>query len=150
MKEVQGNTHKLGIASSTPSGGWFQSGKGSLDMGTSGGNGATVTGYIDDNIYNRVNYRDYFDPCSGYKRMAVSTNALLSSTVWSGQPFWGSCNVYSSGEFEKNSGTNVTYGTGVDVGPISVTAQAGWTTETKETWVITRGPRCADRRTHQH
>ncbi|SDU74859.1 hypothetical protein [Jiangella alkaliphila] len=91
-------------------------------------------------IHNRVNYKKYNDWCNlRYVYKPISMHSLL--THWIGvarkahnPP--GGCTPYTSGTHRKGSAKNVTFTGGIDVGPISVSAQSGWNVETNMAFVV--------------
>lgn len=100
---------------------------------------ATMTGWKDSYIYNRVNYRDYTYSClegTTTERRPDSMFALLTDNGYAGHPAWTTCQSYSPGLFTRNAGTNDTYAAGVNVGPISVSAQAGWSSDVSLAWYL--------------
>jgi len=131
-----GNDHTLGIAySATGSDASFkQSGSISTNMAAS----ASRSGVADAYVWNKVNYRDYVSSCSASKtRKPYSVNALLTNFTYSAHPSWSTCQTYSGGTYTKSQGTNVTYSAGMDIGPINVSAQSGWNSNTEITWTVT-------------
>lgn len=136
-----GSNHTLGVAIQRSSG-WSGSGTQSISTGS----GATVTGAVDANALNRVNYRDYWSSCSPYPtRKPYGFYALLpgGQFTFAGHTNYSYCSgPYVSGQSVwKNKGTNVTFSQGVDVGPVNVSAQSGWNTGTKLQWVMTASTR---------
>jgi len=135
VTQVNGTDHQLGIGYQVSGGNWSQSGTMNLDE--SSGGGAEVAGFINKYIYNAVNYRDWVNSCGATQRRPASTYAFISSTTSASHPTWSYCTTYTSGTFWKTSGTNVTYSAGVNIIVLSVSAQSGWNTSTKEAWVVT-------------
>jgi len=140
IKESNGAAHTLGVGYQVGSGGWSQNGTAGLSE--SSGSGASRSGVIDAWVHNRVNYRAYSVTCQGstfHTRKAMSTYALLSSYTYAPHVTWGSCTRYTGGTYWKARGTNATIGGGVNLGFVSLTAQAGWNTDTEIAWTVTRG-----------
>ena len=131
-----GNAHTLGIAYKAGTGDWTQNGTNTLSESSS-----TMLG-------NRVNLRDFETSCGGAPavnvRKAISTFAQLSDFKFAPHPSYPEANcspIYHSGTFYKSSGKNSTYSAGLDAGPISVSAQAGWNSDTKLTWKVNKPSR---------
>jgi len=139
--ESVGTNHTLGVAFKAQSGVWSQSGTSGMSESAAGS--GDFPGLYDNQVNNEINYREYAFYCGGTARAWYpdSTYALLYPMLgWphSSHPIWSSCVTYGSGvHMAKEQGTNSTYSYGVDVGPISVSAQGGWTTSISETWNFT-------------
>ncbi|WP_353510926.1 hypothetical protein [Intrasporangium sp.] len=135
--QKNGNDHTLGIGfSSTGSNSGFkQSGTQSTNMAPS----ASRSGVADTYVWNKVNYRDYYSSCSpSVTRKPYSVNALLSNFTYTPHVTWSTCTTYRGGTYTKYQGTNVTYGAGLDIGPINVSAQSGWKSNTEIAWTVTK------------
>lgn len=135
--EDYGNDHTLGIGLSTNAKGtsFTQSGTQTLNVGASAERG----GVVDANVYNRVNYRDYYNTCTPhFERRPISVYGLLTDYTYAPHPRWSTCIRYSSGKYTKAKGSNVTYSAGVDIGPVSISARSGWDSNTKLVWQVTR------------
>lgn len=92
-------------------------------------------------VYNSVNYRDFYVlDCGDYliQRMPMAITALNVQYKLIPTPTWaGGCFPYSPGHtVTKETGTNSTMSLGVDIGPINVSAQSGWTTRIETKWYI--------------
>ena len=137
VAQKYGNDHTLGIGYSATgsSSGFRASGTQSTNMAAS----ATRGGIADAYVYNKVNYRDYGDSCSAaVTRRPHSVNALLTNFTYTPHVTYSSCTTYTGGTYTKYQGTNVTYGAGMDIGPINVSAQSGWNTNTEISWTVTK------------
>ena len=132
-----GSDHELGVGIGKSTG-WSASGT----SGISTGSGATVGSVVDANAVNRVNYRDYNNSCSAWTtRKPYNFYALIpgGQFTYAGHVNYSYCaGPYVSGKTVwKNQGTNITFGSGVDIGPINVSAQSGWNTGTKVAFTMT-------------
>lgn len=142
LYQAYSSSHTLGIAFKNTSGSWSQSGTYSFQQ-TFGGSG-TSANLVDKRVSNQVNYAEYrcgqlySNQLLGYTWLPDSIYAIASRTESIVHPIWGSCAAYSAGdEMSKTAGTNVTFSAGVGFSPIKLSAQAGWSAETKLTWNFT-------------
>ena len=103
------------------------------------GDGRTVDGVVDKELDNRVNMTRYQRKRAGQKTkqkwVATSTYALISDqrsvSHWKGT----ACVTYSDGSYTKDNTRNVTWTNGLSIGGVlDVTAQSGWTRNTKLSW----------------
>lgn len=134
LTETSGTDHTLGIGYQSNSGSWSSSGSSTLSFSASASRGQLA----DTNVYNAVNYRDYHNTCwTGKYRKPVGYYALLTSFTWAPHVNYGSCTRYTGGTYTKTQGRNTTFATGVNIGGFSVSAQSGWTSETKVSWTVT-------------
>ena len=141
FQEATSSSHTLGLALQGSGGGWSQNG--SMSYTETGGSRGDVSGLYDNQVDNRVDYEDNIITCVLLHEWApAGTYALLYPTLgWphSSHPIWSSCAVYGSGAvMTKNQGTNSTIAGGVGFGPISLSAQAGWTTSIDEAFHFTQ------------
>lgn len=122
--QSSGNDHTLGIGFRTPSGSWSSSGSSTRSFNAS----ASQSGLVDVAVRNGVNYQDFTNTCGGTYRRPIGYYDLISGTsAVASRQFGGSCAVKDPGyTFKTSSAENVTYGTGTDIGPINVMAQAGY------------------------
>lgn len=131
--------HQLGVAVAS-SGKWSSSGTKKISTSA----GATVKNVVDAQALNKVNYRDYGNTCypsTSVWRRPLSFYALIPGREfrYAGHVKYKYCNPYAPGQsLWKKHGRNTTYSAGVDAGPINVSAQSGWNTETKISWDITK------------
>lgn len=122
--QSSGNDHTLGIGFRTPSGSWSSSGSSTRSFNAS----ASQSGLVDVAVRNGVNYQDFTNTCGGTYRRPIGYYDLISGTsAVASRQFGGSCAPKDPGyTFKTSSAENVTYGTGTDIGPINVMAQAGY------------------------
>ena len=139
VTESSGVNHTLGVGAKVAgSGSWSASGTNTESFSSSAGQ----NGVVDSSVWNRVNYRDYGNTCSvmTYRR-PVGYYVLLSND-WAQvahQRFSGACSTRLAGSFwDTSSAQNRTYGTGMDIGPISVSAQSGYTGSMKLAFNFTK------------
>ncbi|GAB3055047.1 hypothetical protein GCM10027053_14800 [Intrasporangium mesophilum] len=135
--EQVGNDHTLGIGFSATGSetGFRASGSQSTNMSA----GGERSGVADAYAWNKVNYRDYGDSCSASKtRKPLGVYALLTNFTYTPHQVMLSCTTYAAGKYTKSQGTNVTYSSGMDIGPINVSAQSGWNTNTEVQWSLTK------------
>lgn len=125
VTEINGSDHTLGVAVSKSSG-WSSYGTRTKSFSA----GASWSGLTNRGVRNRVNYRDYHSSCSAWTyRRPVGYSDLLDSTspVISHKYHSAYCTRKVAGqEWHTGSAKNQTFGTGVDVGPINVSAQSGY------------------------
>jgi hypothetical protein len=107
------------------------------------GAGATAANIVDARVMNRVNYRDYGNTCSASTttwRKPLSVAAPLPSAEFTRiahYNYTAKCNSYGPGATAwKQSTKNGTFGTGIDLGPLAVSAQSGWNSATKMQYVV--------------
>ena len=131
-----GNDHTLGIGYSASSSGtsFSQSGTMTVNMAAS----AVRGGVADATVWNKINYRDYYNTCYvSFTRKPLSVNALLTNFTYAPHVTWGTCTTYTGGTYTKSQGTNVTYSAGMDIGPSNVSAKSGWDSNTEVAWSVT-------------
>ena len=135
VSQSYGVDHTLGIGvRSNSSGAWSTSGTSTISLNASGSRG----GVADATVYNRVNYRDYSNTCwASTQRKPIGVYSLLSSFTYAPHVTWSACTIYTGGTYTKTAGTNSTYGSGVNLGPIGVSAQSGFNSESKIAWTVT-------------
>ena len=124
------STHTLGIAIDPgDEGKWSADGTGSItDSSTSG---ASVTYSVPHTVYNRVNYRDYFYACTvSTERRPYSFYDLLTSDGRQVSITWQyHCAPHPAGTtWYTQTASSATIDGGVGLGPINVSAQAGFGT----------------------
>ncbi len=126
-------THSLGYALSADSTFAHMTFGGSI--GETYGNGTTHiirTGWkIDKGVSNDVNFRD-FQPLGSlckWERRGVSAYDFLDDGREKSvqHAYYGNCVEHDSGSWSANQATSATYRYGIDLGPISVSAQSGYT-----------------------
>jgi hypothetical protein len=133
LSEKSGNDHTLGIGYNNGSS-WSASGSSTLSFSAS----ATRGQLADTNVYNAVNYRDFYNSCyPGFWRKPIGYYALLTNFTLASHVKYGACTRYTGGVYGKTAGRNITYSTGVNIGGYSVNAQSGWTSETTVSWTVT-------------
>jgi hypothetical protein len=94
-------------------------------------------GVADATVYNKINYRDYYNSCYvSFWRKPLSVNALLTSFTYAPHVSWRTCSTYTAGTYSKTSGKNSTYSVGMDIGPANVSAQSGWDSLTEIAWTV--------------
>ncbi|MFI5623496.1 hypothetical protein ACIA03_08530 [Nocardioides sp. NPDC051685] len=125
VTEISGSDHTLGVAVSKSSG-WSSYGTSTKSFSA----GSSWSNLTNRGVRNRVNYRDYTSSCSAWKyRRPVGYSDLLDSAspVIAHKYHSGYCTRKVAGqEWHTGSAKNRTFGTGVDVGPINVSAQSGY------------------------
>lgn len=130
-------SHTLGVGYSTTGseGGFRANGSQSTTLAASASRGGVADAYV----YNRVNYRDYGDSCgTAVTRKPYSVYALLTNFTYTPHSTLSSCQTYTGGTYTKYQGRNYTYGAGMDIGPINVSAQSGWNSTTEIAWSVTK------------
>jgi hypothetical protein len=132
-----GSSHTLGIATGKGDN-WNAAGSATISTDA----GATVTGLVNVETKNRVNYRDYKNLCwVTTHRRPVSFSALLPSGDFTKTKHvdFATCAAYDgNATVWKSKGRNVTYKAGVALPYLNVAAQSGWATSTKEGFAITK------------
>ncbi len=139
MIQSVGSIHTLGIGMSTAFSGGTWSAGGTLGASSGMGvRGAAMASSV--RIYNKVNYIDVYVDCYPWvmQRRPLSIAALNSKHVAISAPTWAYvCTPYPPGtEIEKDHGRNTTMSLGVDIGPINVSAQSGWTSRLVNYWYV--------------
>jgi hypothetical protein len=115
---------------------WSESGTAGMTNTT--GASASVNNSSDNWILDSVNYRDMTMLCvPGVYRVPVSMYALASGFAYAGHPNYPYCAYPNSGTYSRSSGTAATYGGAIGIGPISVSAQSGFSTASEITWTVT-------------
>jgi hypothetical protein len=135
--------HTLGVGYgvSGGNGGWSQSGTKAISLAA----GAERGGVADATVWNKINYRDLgwtnLPECHNMaiRRLPISVHSLLTNFTYARHVNFAYCTPnYTGGTYWKIRGRNVTYGGGVDIGPINVSAQSGYNRESKIAWTVTR------------
>lgn len=149
VRQSRGVNHTLGIGGRGSGGHWSASGTKTLDMTRSATH--TQNRVVNANVYNKVNYRDFRRGRSPYVhcgaprtwRRPMSQHAFFTKFTRAHHPIYrGSCNpVERGGNVDKDQGKNLTYGFGVDIGPISVSAQSGYSNSSQIYWRARRKSR---------
>jgi hypothetical protein len=146
--EEVGSEHTLGAAVKFGTGPWTA--EVGAEKTTKDSNGGDFTTSSSKRIYNQVNYRYYVRSCwsaggafSGNQMAweqtsfyALTPGALATSV--SHLPFAYCAGYVATQHAWKTHGQNVTYHAGVDLGFISVSAQAAFSTDTKIEYVFSR------------
>lgn len=133
-----GTSHTMGIGFNYDGNGWGANGTSKVEITTT--DQRTQPNVVDATARNRVNYRDFKNPCNDVLTKPVEIAALMPTSDFLYAPhkdFNTVCANYTGGTYTKAQGTNATFSAGVDVGPISVSAQSGYNTDTKITWNFT-------------
>ncbi len=127
--------HTMGVAGDAL-GYWNQNGTMTLSFGASA---ETMYPGGADVVYNKVNYRKYTMFCfgtyysewrpAGYYALNTGFGPLIT-------PNWTTCTTYYNGTYTKNSGSNVTFGAGVNLTVLNVSAQAQFSNQTKMKWTF--------------
>jgi hypothetical protein len=137
VSHVNGVDHTLGVGVSHNGshGSFRQSGTGSISLAAGGERG----GAADATVWNRINYRDLRWTCSAtVERRPINVYGVLTNFTYKPHVSFGACTPYTGGIYWKTRGRNVTYGAGMDMGPISVSAQSGHNSESKTAWTVRR------------
>lgn len=127
VTQSSGVEHTLGVGvKASGSSSWSASGTNTESFSASASQGNVVN----SSVWNRVNYRDYGNTCSvlTYRRPVGFYDLLSNDWAAVSHPrFTGSCATKLKGAaWDTGSAKNRTYGTGMDIGPISVSAQSGY------------------------
>ena len=142
VTQSSGVDHTLGVGVKVSGqGGWSASGTNTKSFSASASQGKVVN----SSVWNRVNYRDYGNTCSvlTYRRPVGYYDLLSNDWAPVAHPrFTASCSTKLAGaDWDTGSARNRTYGTGMDIGPISVSAQSGYTTRMNLHFDFTRKSR---------
>lgn len=86
--------------------------------------------------FNTLNFRDYQNMCGWWHRQAETVNTILMRIDPAAEPNFTYCGFSSNGEYTKYRGINITFTNQVNVGPVSVNAQSGWTSSSSVTWHV--------------
>lgn len=133
-----GTAHTMGIGFNYDGNGWGANGTSKVEITTT--DERNQPNVVDATARNRVNYRDFKNPCNDILTKPVEIASLMPTADFLYAPhkdFNGVCASYTGGSYTKAQGTNATFTAGVDVGPISVSAQSGYNTDTKVIWRFT-------------
>jgi hypothetical protein len=126
VTEDQGVDHTLGVGASSDGFAHIKAaGTRTVSMQAS----ASQDRVANASVWNRVNYRDLIFSCGPDQRRPVSHYDLLSNdwTRLSHVNHNASCSIkYPGASFTTKRAKNVTYSTGVDIGPANVSAQSGY------------------------
>lgn len=130
VTQGRGTSHSLGVAV-TFGNGWKGSGSTSRSTNSRAAQGGIATAR---RYYNRVKYRYYTNSCGpgyGYYWRPYSVQELVAGYVLVSRLHYSRCNTYDSGySYTKDTGRNTTYGTGVDLAQVNVSAQSGYNSDT--------------------
>ncbi|MFN8168527.1 MAG: hypothetical protein U0S36_07060 [Candidatus Nanopelagicales bacterium] len=133
------HTLGIGIKANSADGGLWSANVGTTST-ISSGDVRVTTNAVDVVMKNRVNYRDFKNPCGGVlsKPQSIAALAPTADLTYAGHTnFTAYCTTYTGGSYEKSTGSNVTYTAGIDIGPVSVSAKAGYDTDTKLMFTFT-------------
>lgn len=129
-------TSTLGIAAKATNGTFSLSG--TMSFAVTSGSGGTVNGLYNRQTYNQVSYRELVNSCylTGWYEPYETVNILYPIYYWpaTSHPRWSTCGYYTNGSMYKTAGSNLTFGAGIDLGPISVSASTSWKSDNKLTW----------------
>lgn len=142
LHQEVGAIHTLGVAGAFSGGSYSQTGTTNFGVNSTSAN--TVPGVVDALAHDLVNYRRYSNSCTGYSvKRATSWSSLLDNFTYAPHVNFSTCSstFYSGATPSKTAGTNVTYGAGVSLGAITLSAQSGHTATSKTMWVITKESR---------
>jgi hypothetical protein len=152
LEQRTSSAHSLGVGIKSGSGGWFQSGRETKKRAGTGDTGVyrAAAGWMN----NKVNYRYQEEWCSWSGKLnlvhtylrprsfhSFSTSIDFISTV----PAWNklaNCSDYVGdgvARWFKNTQRNITNSTGVSLGVVRVSSQAGWDIYTQIWWRIDKG-----------
>lgn len=128
-----GNSQTFGVAVQTATEKW--SAGGTVTISSSAGAERTWSGtYL---VQNKINYRRYWNDCTGQNTWRPeSVNAILSGATLVGRTDYGYCTTLTSGKYWKDKGRNSTVSGGVKFPNISLSAQSGWSSGTRIAWVF--------------
>lgn len=131
-------THTLGVAQKVDAQGSTWSGDGTGSLTDSVSSGVSQTYSYSRTIYNLVNYRDYHYPCAGLtQREPYSFYDLLTSEYGgkTNMTWLFNCDGHDAGtQWHTQDATSATFGGGVSLGPINVSAQSGYGTSVELTF----------------
>jgi hypothetical protein len=130
VTQSAGVDHTLGVGvKASGSSSWSAAGTNTESFSAS----ASQANVVNSSAWNRVNYRDYGNTCSvlTYRRPVGFYDLLSNDWAPVSHPrFTASCATKLKGaDWDTGSARNRTYGTGMDIGPISVSAQSGYTAQ---------------------
>jgi hypothetical protein len=147
-EQSENASHTLGVGVSAD--GKFDDikvgGKMSLSLNDGTGGGDTAANLVNEAVYNAVNLRDFDYECAGHvfkgERKTVSVGDFLDRDFFhsiSHTYYYSSCSKKGVGDHAFTSSAHqVTYGGGLDIGPINVSAQSGFSSATKITFVFNK------------
>jgi hypothetical protein len=85
--------------------------------------------------FNALNFEDFVSPCGWTQRVAYQVYSILGRIDAAAEPNFTNCTPYGPGyTLIKSAGTNVTYHSQVNVGPVSVNAQSGYNSDSSVMW----------------
>ena len=135
VSQEVGESQTLGVGFTANGVAWSQNGTAGLT--TSSGAFGSIAHASDNWVLNGINYRDLIVSCAGTFREPISVYALFTGFAYAGHPSYGNCVTQVSGSYGRSSGTAITYGSAVNIGPISVTSQSGFSTSSRIAWTVT-------------
>jgi hypothetical protein len=135
VSQSVGEDQNLGVGFTANGVSWSQNGTAGLT--TTSGAGGSIAHASDNWVLNGVNYRDLMVSCAGTFREPISVYALFSGFAYAGHPTYPYCVTQATGNFYRTSGVAITYGSAINLGPISVSSQSGFSTTSKISWSIT-------------
>jgi hypothetical protein len=139
--ENENSSHTIGIGVSAD--GKFDDlkagGKLSISLNDGSGDGDTAANLVNTAVYNAVNLRDFKLECAGHvfkgERRAVSVGDFLDRDffhTFTHTYYYSSCSKKGVGdEAHTTTAHQVTFSGGMDIGPINVSAQSGYSSDTK-------------------
>ena len=146
VTETNASSHTLGVGFQNTAKVWSATGTTSMTVTSSGSGG--YTGLWNEYLYNRLNYRDY--PCTFQNgttqvtRRVYDTSGKVTDTggwagamptSWAANPSTNPCYKRGAGwYYTKLNATNTTFSGGVNLGPLTVSSQAGWDSSTSIKW----------------
>lgn len=136
VTQSTGVEHTLGIGIVDSAGVWSANGTASLSATSTAS--ATRGQLLDTYVFNQMNYQDWFyTSCAYTERRPHSSYGFLTDFAYAFHPYWTACSYYQLGTYTRSSGSNATYGTGVALGPINVSAQSGYNSASSISWTVT-------------
>ena len=118
-------THTLGIAKVSTDG--TLSASGTYTKSYSTGNTVTTPGLVDHIVYNRINYRKKVNTCGLAKWWPYSAYDFNTEQVSTYNALYHNCANKAEGTtWSTSTARNTTYSGGMDIGAISLSAQAGY------------------------
>jgi hypothetical protein len=140
VTETNSSSHTLGVGTQSSSGVWSVTGTANITAVSSGS--VSQSGLWNEYLFNRLIYRDYNNACTGgvkyVTRKPYDTSAKLTDQgahIIAMPSSWTTCQTRSAGwGFTKSNSQNITLASGMNIGALSVSAQAGWDASTSITW----------------
>lgn len=146
--ESSSSTHTLGIGVTADGFSTLKAG-GTVTMALSSNNETSVTvrGLVNQSVGNKVNDRDFslvcpLGPTGDGRRRPVSNYSFLDGSLQHGIShtyYFSSCQALRANEtFRTTTAHQATMGHGFDLGPINVSAQSGFGTSVRLSFVATK------------